>query len=92
MNDKLSSPISRFITPSVILALVTAIIWLIVEVKKIPTIDQRLDKKIAIQNQMHTENDKFKIETIKENYELKLSIKDEKIERLEAEVEFYKNK
>ena len=92
MNDKPNSPILRFATPSVMIALATAIIWLIVEVKKIPTIDQRLEKKIAVQNQMHTEFDEFKIETIKEQYEIKLSIKDEKIERLEAEVEFYKNK
>ena len=48
-------------------------------------IGNRLDKKIAVQNEMHTEIDEFKMEMTERMHQIELSVKDEKIERLEAE-------
>ena len=92
MEKQPNSILSRFATPSMFVAMASAIIWLVVEVKKVPVIEDRVNKWIDRQTEIHMEFDDFKIETIKSINEVKLSVKDEEIKRLEAEVEFYKNK
>ena len=44
MEQKVNTLVSKFATPSMLIALASAIIWLIVEVKKVPVIDQRQTK------------------------------------------------
>ena len=90
MDQKVNTLVSRFATPSMLIALASAIIWLIVEVKKVPVIDQRQTKWIDRQTEMHTEFDQFKEDVIEGIYKVEISVKDEKIERLEAEIEYLK--
>jgi len=92
MEQKVNTLVSKFATPSMLIALASAIIWLIVEVKKVPVIDQRQTKWIDRQSEMHREYDQFKEEVTERIHQVELSVKNEEIKRLESEVEFYKNK
>lgn len=91
MEQKVNTLVSRFATPSMLIALASAIIWLIVEVKKVPVIDQRQTKWIDRQTEMHTEFDQFKEEVIERIHQVEISVKDEKIERLQSEIEYLKS-
>ncbi len=90
MEQKVNTLVSKFATPSMLIALASAIIWLIVEVKKVPVIDQRQTKWIDRQTEMHAEFDQFKEEAIERIHQVEISVKDEKIERLQAEIEYLK--
>ena len=91
MEQKVNTLVSKFATPSMLIALAGAIIWLVVEVKKVPVIDQRQTKWIDRQTEMHNEFDQFKDEMIERIYQVELSVKEEKIERLESEIEYLKS-
>ena len=91
MEQKANTLISKLATPSVLLALASAIIWLIVEVKKVPTIEDRVGKWIDRQSEIHHEFDDFKIETLERMHKIELSVKDEENNRLEAEIERLKS-
>ena len=92
MEQKVNTLVSRFATPSMLIALASAIIWLIVEVKKVPVIDQRQTKWIDRQTEMHTEFDQFKEEVTERIHQVEISVKNEKIERLQSEIEYLKSK
>ena len=90
MEQKVNTLVSKFATPSMLIALASAIIWLIVEVKKVPVIDQRQTKWIDRQTEMHTDFDQFKEEVTERIHQVEISVKNEKIERLQSEIEYLK--
>ena len=63
-----------------------------VQINNIGVIDQRQNKWIQRQVEMHEDFDAYKIETKDADHALELKIKDETIARQKVEIEFYKNK
>lgn len=92
MEQKQNGILTKFATPSMFIAMATAIIWLVVEVKKVPTIEDRVGKWIDRQTEIHHEFDEFKIETLESIHQVEMSVKDEKIDRQAAEIERLKGK
>ena len=63
-----------------------------VQINNIGVIDERLDKKIKVINENHEAIDDLRDEMRSSDYELKLEIRDEKIERQAAEIDRLKGK
>lgn len=63
-----------------------------VKMNNVDVIDERLNKKIQILNQIHDDIDNLKIQVKDRDHALELKIKDETIARKDLEIEFYKNK
>ena len=87
-----NAPTDRFKKLTVIVSTIGFIImflgiWYTISVtySNVGNIDQRLDKKIVIQNEIHEDIDRIEIEFIKEINRLELRIK-----TLETEIEYLK--
>ena len=90
-----NTPTDRFKKLTVIISIIGALVMLLGAWATISVtyskVDDTAEEQVEIKKElkeMHLEFDEYKIETIKRHYEIEIKIKDEKIERLEAEIEY----
>lgn len=74
--EKANEIFEKFKNPALWLTILASLFWVSIRLNNVDVLESRLNKKIEVQNEMHKEID-----------EIKLMIKDEKIERLEDKIE-----
>jgi len=85
MTDKINGMWDKFKNPVLWMTLIGSVFWVSIRLNNVDVIDDRLDKKIAIQNEMHTDQDNMKAAFKDEINSIKTGFVDE-IHRLELRI------